>query len=119
MHGTWVFGSLSADLVAGGATVAPPLPQPSTRSAVADAFARPLCEQMTIPILLLGVIGMLHAWRRGAPGRRAVLVAALLAAPGVLNCLLFRAHVLVHDYWTMHALPGLALAAALPLALVA
>jgi len=71
-----------------------------------------------VPLLVLGALGALTALlaRRDVHLRRALVAAAAVALPGLLNVLVFRAHAVRHDFWSMFATPGLALAAAVPLA---
>ena len=69
--------------------------------------------------LALAAAGLLLALGlRGEGGRmrRAALVGLALLLPGLFNIALFPAHAEVHDFWSMMAVPGLALLAALPVA---
>jgi Dolichyl-phosphate-mannose-protein mannosyltransferase len=68
-------------------------------------------------LLLAGAgLGVAVALRGDARMRRAAGVGLVLLVPGALNVLAFPKHALVHSYWGLFALPGVALLAALPLA---
>jgi hypothetical protein len=65
-------------------------------------------------VLGLAGLGAILALVRGGDVRQRLLASLALLLPGLLNVLAFRRHAVVHDFWALFAMPGLALLAALP-----
>jgi len=80
--------------------------------------ARDAVALFGLPLLLLAAAGSLAGLLAPRASRMgpALLAAGALLLPGLLHVLAFRAHARLHDFWSLFATPGLALAAVLPLA---
>ncbi len=69
---------------------------------------------ITWPGLAALALGLVLGWRRRSDGTPDPLprLAAILIVPGVLMCTFLPGHAVVHDFWILHSLPGVALFAA-------
>ena len=85
-------------------------------TALVVATASHLWSWVGWPTLSLAVLGLILGLLQGRAGRRAVACAAALTLPGLLNTALFRNHAVIHDFWMIHSMPGIALLAAIPVA---